>query len=213
MSIKNLVFDIGNVLIGFRWMDMLMEYGMEKTQARRFGRSVFDHPLWKEFDLENIPFGEVVERYVQAFPEQEKDIRFLLGHLELMPVGRPAVWQKIHELKAEGYRIYLLSNYSSVMLRAHTKDAAFWDEIDGGVISYQIHDIKPCPGIYQALLKKYQLLPGETVFFDDREENIKGAEREGIAGVQVFSEEQLLEELDRFYRLRGENIGDEQNMQ
>ena len=70
MKYKNLVFDIGGVLLGFRWHDMLTDdFGLAPDKADRFGHTIFGDPLWLEFDLENVPYGEVVRRYIEKYPE------------------------------------------------------------------------------------------------------------------------------------------------
>ena len=63
--------------------------------------------------------------------------------------------------------------------------------LDGGVISYQIHAIKPDHEIYETLLKRYGLKPEECVFLDDRLENVEGGKRAGMEAVQITSREML----------------------
>ena len=114
-----------------------------------------------------------------------------------MHVKCPDVWQRVHALKEKGYGIYLLSNYSKELFDKHTKDADFLKDIDGKVVSYEIHKVKPDPAIYQYLLEKYHLNPAECVFFDDRPENTKAAEELGIRSYTISSKEYLLELLDK----------------
>ena len=68
-------------------------------------------------------------------------------------------------------------------------------DLDGAVVSYQIHETKPDAAIYENLLEKYQLNPTECLFFDDRTENVEGAVNVGIAAKRVIGQEQLLEML------------------
>jgi FMN phosphatase YigB (HAD superfamily) len=103
-------------------------------------------------------------------------------------------------MKEKGYRIYLLSNYSEDFFRVHTKDASFMDELDGKVVSYEIHKIKPDAAIYMHLLDKYQLDAKECVFFDDRQENTKAAEELGIRSYTITSKEYLLSVLDAYLK-------------
>ena len=56
---------------------------------------------------------------------------------------------------------------------------------DGGVASCEVHLNKPDPRIYQALLDKYQLKAAESVFIDDRLDNVQAAFRLGFAGIQM----------------------------
>ncbi len=200
MTVKNLIFDIGNVLVGFRPVEMLREHGISEETIQELAEKVFGDPLWKEFDLENLSYQEVVDHYVLKYPELQEEIRWIFSHTELMPTYRPAVWEKLHLLKEDGYGIYLLSNYSSELLRSHLRLAGFWKDIDGAVVSYQLHSVKPEPVIYQKLLDRYQLKPEECVFFDDMEANIAGAEALGIHGELVIDEPQLLELLQIYHR-------------
>ena len=80
----------------------------------------------------------------------------------------------------------------------HTEGASFLEDIDGKVVSYEIHKIKPYPEIYRYLLDKYELNAQECVFFDDRPENTKTAEELGMKTYTITSKEYLLNVLDEF---------------
>ena len=47
-QIKNIIFDVGDVLLSYRWKYMLMDYGLTETEAVRIGTEMFDDPegLW-----------------------------------------------------------------------------------------------------------------------------------------------------------------------
>lgn len=196
--IKNLVFDVGNVLIEYRWHQMLLDYGLTKEEAAVAGPLFFEHETWKELDLGNMPVEDVIVQYEKQLPQYAELIRWFLTHLELMPIPRYDVWEKVHALKEKGYRIYLLSNYNEDFFRVHTEGASFLEDIDGKVVSYEIHKIKPDPEIYQYLLLKYELKPEECVFFDDRPENTKTAGELGMETYTISSREYLLDVLDKF---------------
>ena len=198
MKIKNLIFDVGNVLLEYRWNQMLLDYGLSKEEAAVAGPLFFEHEIWKELDLGNLSIEEVICLYEKALPQYAGLIRWFLTNLELMPVPRKDVWEKVHALKEKGYRIYLLSNYNDDFFRIHTQNADFLNDIDGKVVSYEIHKIKPDPAIYKYLLEKYDLKPEESAFFDDREENTQTAEKLGIQSYTITSKEYLLGVLDKF---------------
>ena len=103
--IKNLIFDVGNVLIEYRWHQMLLDYGLTKEEAAVAGPLFFEHETWKELDLGNMPVEDVICLYEQQLPQYAGLIRWFLTHLELMPVPRPDVWEKVHALKEKGYNV------------------------------------------------------------------------------------------------------------
>ena len=123
-----------------------------------------------------------------------------------MHIPRTDVWKKFHELKEKGYHIYLLSNYSSDLFHKHTKGASFLDDIDGMVVSYQVHVKKPEPEIYHCLLEKYGLKAEECIFFDDRAANTEAAEKLGIRSVTITSKEVLLEQMDTLLEQKSTDI-------
>ena len=196
--IKNIIFDVGDVLFEYRWKAMFMDHGLSEEKALAVGTSMFEDPMWKILDLAMLTHEEVTAEYVKKYPQYAADITWFLNHGEYMHVKRTDVWAKVHTLKKKGYKIYLLSNYSENLFEKHTKNAAFLNDIDGMVVSYQVHMAKPDERIYRYLLEKYHLQEKECVFFDDKEENTEAARKLGMEAITVTSKEQLLENLDTF---------------
>ena len=197
--IQNLIFDVGDVLLEYRWFEMLTkDYGLSDTEARRIGGEMFDNEIWVlGLDGGRLTLDEAIHEYEKKYPDDVEVIRWFLQNGEQMAVRRPEIWKKVAALKEKGYRIYLLSNYSDELFRIHTKGAEFLNVLDGGIVSYQVHALKPDREIYQILLGKYGLQADECLFFDDRAENVEGARTLGIQAVQVTSREMLNATLDK----------------
>lgn len=194
--IKNIIFDVGDVLLEYRWKDMLMDHGLSAGQASDVRKLLFDDPLWTELDLsDSTRYEKITAAYMEKYPSYADTIQWFFTHIEYMHVPRRDIWELVHKLKEKGYRLYLLSNYPEVMFRKHTEGAAFMADLDGAVVSYQVHKVKPDPAIYQALLGKYDLAAEECLFFDDRPQNTEAAEKLGIQAVTVTSREFLAEKL------------------
>ena len=70
-------------------------------------------------------------------------------------------------------------------------------DMSGGIISFQVKQIKPNAEIYQSLLRKYNLVADECLFFDDRADNTEGARKQGIHAITVTSRQFLVDELDK----------------
>ncbi|MBR2529789.1 MAG: HAD family phosphatase [Lachnospiraceae bacterium] len=194
--IKNLIFDVGGVLIGYRWKEMLMDdFGLSDEEAEKMGHMIFEDPIWREFDRGCVDIDSLVKHYISLHPDLAEDLkRFFYGD-DKMATEREAVWERMEQLKEKGYNIYILSNYSEYLFKKHTDPLPFRKIIDGGIVSYQTGAIKPEAQIYKHLLDKYALDPKECMFFDDIQENVDAAAALGIRAVLVTSEEALLRDL------------------
>lgn len=194
--IKNIIFDVGEVLMGYRWHDMLLDSGMTDAEANEIGPQLFSDSLWKGMDEGTISIPEAIEGFGKKFPNQADSIKWFISHGEYMNVPRPDVWKLVRQLKEKGYGIYLLSNYSEELFTKHTANADFMNVIDGRIVSYEVQLLKPDKKIYQALLNKYSLKANECIFFDDKIENVEAAIKEGIEAKQVSSKDHLIELLN-----------------
>ncbi|MBR6451111.1 MAG: HAD family phosphatase [Lachnospiraceae bacterium] len=196
--IRNLVFDIGGVLLGYRWEDILRRSGLSREEGLHVAGLIFADPLWYELDAGNITLADVRRLYPEKYPAYAHPISFILERPDEMPIPREKVWSYLKPLKEKGYGIYVLSNYGAELFTMHTKDAPFWKDVDGSVISYEVHACKPDREIYLALLEKYDLKAGECIFFDDRKSNVDGAVAVGMQGAVIGSEEELTGYLEKY---------------
>ena len=197
--IRNLIFDVGNVLLGYRWYEMLtQDYGLSHEEANRIGNEIFETDLWGvRLDGGKISFEEAIQEYRSLYPDDFPVIEWFLRNGKQMAVKRPEVWEKVVGLKKKGYKIYILSNYSDELFHQHTEGASFLDVLDGGVVSCQVKEIKPNRRIYEILLERYDLDPTECLFFDDRADNVEAARNLGFEAIQVTSQEMLNDTLKK----------------
>ena len=198
--IQNIIFDIGNVLASFRWKDLFKELGFTGDKFDRIAAATVLHPtMWNEFDRSLMPDEEIIARCIERAPEYEQEIRLLFSKTELLVEEYTYSYDWIKSLKEQGYSVYLLSNYGKTSFEAARDHGrlSFLPLVDGGVISYEVKIVKPEPGIYEALLAKYRLKAEESVFLDDRAENITAAEQLGFHGIVVESYKQAAEALNQ----------------
>ena len=184
--IKNIVFDIGNVLAAFCWRQYIEELGITGSTAERLAAATTQNPLWREVDRGVMSVDDIITAMIATDPEIEDVIRLFFRDRRrlVLEYDYSAGW--LRELKSCGYRIYLLSNYSEdhfAYIRNHFK---FFGLEDGMVISYQEKCLKPEARIYNILLDRYGLAAEECVFLDDTPENIEGARAVGMKGI-VFT--------------------------
>ena len=200
---KNIIFDVGDVLLDYRWQQMLMDYGLDESEAYRVGRELFDDPdgLWHEYDLGVKSQEEIIQEFEQKHPKDAEVIRWFISHGEYMHVARPAIWKLVHQLKEAGYHLYILSNYPETLFKKHTQYADFMDDMEGMVVSYMLHVGKPERIVYQTLCDRYGLNKEECLFFDDRAENVQGAIDFGMRAKRVLSAKGLAVDLEELLRL------------
>ena len=200
---KNIIFDVGDVLLDYRWQQMLMDYGLDESEAYRVGRELFDDPdgLWHEYDLGVKSQEEIIQEFEQKHPKDAEVIRWFISHGEYMHVARPAIWKLVHQLKEVGYHLYILSNYPEILFKKHTQYADFMDDMEGMVVSYMLHVGKPERVVYQTLCDRYGLNKEECLFFDDRAENVQGAIDFGMRAKRVLSAKELAADLEELLRL------------
>ena len=200
---KNIIFDVGDVLLDYRWQQMLMDYGLDESEAYRVGRELFDDPdgLWHEYDLGVKSQEEIIQEFEQKHPKDAEVIRWFISHGEYMHVARPAIWKLVHQLKEVGYHLYILSNYPEILFKKHTQYADFMDDMEGMVVSYMLHVGKPERVVYQTLCDRYGLNKEECLFFDDRAENVQGAIDFGMRAKRVLSAKGLAADLEELLRL------------
>ena len=188
--IRNIVFDIGNVLTDFRWKGFLVDKGFGEEMIRRIAKASVESPLWREFDRGAWTEEALMEEFIKMDPEIERELHLAYDDIRGMVTPRAYAIPWVKELKAKGYKVYYLSNFSDKAYRECSEALDFLPYMDGGVLSYREHLIKPDPAIYHLLLRRYGLRAEECVFLDDMKENVEAARAEGFAGIVFESKEQ-----------------------
>lgn len=194
--IKNIVFDIGNVLMDYnpdRYMDDL---GFDQITKDAVSSAMFCNPLWDESDRGVLTSEQLLSGFIANNPAFESAIRQAYTSVgdtvTLMPYTLP--W--IESLKSRGYRLYILSNYADRTYQLSQHKMAFLPYMDGVVFSYRCHLIKPQQEIYRHLCTTHSLNPSETVFLDDRSENVDGAQKYGLHSIHFQNYSQASQELE-----------------
>ena len=178
--IRNIVLDIGNVLAAFCWREVFEELGFYKEIQAELAEATVKSNLWLELDRSARPDAEIMADCIAAAPHLRSEITLFFGHLAETVREFPYAASWIKDLKARGYRVYLLSNYGKTVYGLTHKGLSFLPLVDGQVFSYQVKSVKPEALIYQTLLDTHGLAPEECLFFDDAPRNVEGAKRVGI---------------------------------
>ena len=195
--IKNVIFDIGNVLTDFRWAEFLADKGFSEEEVQRIANASVLTPIWAEMDRGAWSFEEVMAGFIKNDPEIEKELHQAFDDMTDIVRLRDYAIPWVKELKEKGYSVYYLSNFSEKIERESIAGLAFREEMDGGILSWKEKVIKPDPTIYRLLLERYSLVPEESVFIDDLPVNVEAGKKLGIHGIVFQSKEQVEEELKK----------------
>lgn len=173
---KNVVFDLGRVVFA-------QDPAKSTAEFKQFFSYVSLTPMpqfWTDYDMGVLSFDQVAEA-LAAYRGVESEfaremISIAIGKQEtIAPTAK-----LIAELKAEGYKLYVLSNMSREFIDFLRKQEVY-SNFDGDVVSCEVGVVKPMPEIYDLLLERFELDPAETIFIDDRKENVEAAAAKGIA--------------------------------
>lgn len=195
MMIKTIIFDIGNVLVGFAWKPYFESFGYTEDTLKRIEAATVGSVVWNEYDRGYMTDGEILEAFIQNDPGIEKELRESLANIKGMLIKYDYAIPWIQDLKGKGYQVLVLSNFSHKACKDCAEALDFLPYTDGGILSYQDHVIKPDAAIYELLLSRYRLLPSECVFMDDIARNVEGALAAGMHSFVFQNREQALEEL------------------
>ena len=138
-----------------------------------------------------------LKQFQELDPQDAEDIEKVIKGSGQTIRKRPYADTWVKYLKSKGYHVYILSNYSSYMLDHTKKELTFRREMDGEVFSCYAKQLKPDAEIYQIILNKYQLKPEECVFIDDRPENCRGAQEQGIHTICFKDFKQVTADLEK----------------
>ena len=197
MKVKNIIFDLGGVLIDWNpeyiYLDAFK--GNRKKMEKFFDEvCTFD---WNENQDAGYPLANATEDRIALFPEQADLIRMYYGRWEEMLrgsiSGTVSILKKI--VSNNDYRVFALTNWSAETFPIALKRFDFLHWFEGIVVSGTEKTRKPFPEIYETTLERYDLKACESIFIDDNERNVAAANQLGIQTIKFLNPHQLEKDL------------------
>lgn len=193
-TIKNIIFDLGDVIINIdvplaaRSFAELSNRPLEEVQAL-----IHQNEVFKKFEtgqLSATDFRAYIRELLQQ-PDWSDELIDEAWNSLLLDIP-PQRIEKIQELAQKGYRLFLLSNTSSIhidkvnkILHQTTGIEQLDDLFEKLFLSYEMGVMKPHPDIYHGVLTEAGLLAHESLFLDDNADNIRAAAACGIQTIHV----------------------------
>ena len=195
--VKNIIFDIGNVLIKFDPLAYLVQEYQDFETVMILYREVFQSEEWALLDEGLIDEDEAVKRVSDRIPKFKDTVAKLIQSWEYFLIEDMKASVYFFKLfKEMGYKLYALSNYPKRGFLYTQEKYDFFKLFDGKVISYEVKKLKPDAEIYNSLLKRYSLKPEECIFIDDSYPNVEAARALGMKAVHFRQTSQFLEVLE-----------------
>ena len=197
MKVKNIIFDLGGVLIDWNpeyvYLDAFK--GNRKKMEKFFDEvCTFD---WNENQDAGYPLANATEDRIALFPEQADLIRMYYGRWEEMLrgsiSGTVSILKKI--VSNNDYKVFALTNWSAETFPIALKRFDFLHWFEGIVVSGTEKTRKPFPEIYETTLERYDLKACESIFIDDNERNVAAANQLGIQTIKFLNPHQLEKDL------------------
>ena len=180
-EIKNVIFDMGQVLLTFTPEGILAPHFPEEERREAARRVIFESGDWALTDTGRVEEETLLARWIAALPGEEEALRALMARWydAMEPVA--GMTELVAELREAGYRCFLLSN-TSPRFGEYAHRHQCLRMLDGCLISGELGIVKPDPAIFRALLERFDLRGEECFFVDDAPRNVAGAAACGIRG-------------------------------
>lgn len=182
--IKNIVFDMGKVLVGYDGMRVCEHFIENEHDRKRVHTAVFVSPEWVMMDMGLLKDEQALQSIDARLPERLHEVAAtclrewhhycMWTYPEMEPVVR--------RLKERGFGIYLCSNAAIRLLDCYQEVIPAVDCFDGLLFSADVKCMKPQKEIYEHLFARFHLKPEECFFIDDVPVNIEGARACGMDG-------------------------------
>lgn len=179
--IRHIIFDMGGVLVtidhregirrftdlGIREAERLLD---PYRQSGPFG-------ALEQGDIGTEEFRAAMSR-LAARPLSREDCAWAwLGYIREAPARN---LDALARLRRQGYHLLLLSNMNPFINEYLERELHLSTYFDACYRSFEIHRMKPDPGVFELILEREGILPQETLLVDDGEQNCATARTLGL---------------------------------
>ena len=196
MTIKNIVFDVGNVIVKWSPLDIVSAtFDVEEEAAQKLAQDIFSHQIWLDLNKGRHSESEAKLAYQTqlqlSVPETDRLFDNVKASLSLLE----GTEDMMKELKESGYGIYALTDNVHEIVAFLKNKYSFWSLFDNAIVSAEWDVLQPNPRIYQLVVEQCNVEASESVFLDDMPANVEGAKTEGFHAFQFSTAKKAREDL------------------
>lgn len=199
--IKNIIFDLGNVVFKLKFENVIKKFTKNEEEIKLLKSAIFDSEEWLKLDDGAITKEDAINVMISNLPENLHNIcrEIMKCWTKEGLVLNEQTIEFVKKLREKGYHTFILSN-APLEIPDFLEEMKVLQYFDGKVISAVEKLSKPDIRIYELLLKRFNLVPEECLFIDDRSENIESAIKCGINGyIFNYNEfDKFLEEIKKY---------------
>lgn len=181
---KNIIFDLGGVVVDFKPRDFLMDHFLNKSAEDEVFDLTFGSKEWEELDRGVISRGTANRLMLENAAERGRtfEVQAVIDEWQSILHTNKRTVKTMCKLKLAGYRLYYLSNISQDVID-EIRQRDFFPLFDGGIASCDVHLCKPEPEIFTTLMQTCHLAYDESIFVDDNKANAQAGYNLGITGI------------------------------
>ena len=196
--IKNIIFDLGNVLLNFKPNEFLLRFTDDVEYIDQFVTKILRSLEWLDLDRGTISIEDAKNNFISQYPKEVDFLTLFFNHWMEMLTPIEENIKILKDLRDLEYSTYILSNYIKEAYIFIKNKYDIFSLFDGQIISGFEKTIKPEKAIYLKLLNRYHLIPEESLFIDDILFFLKPAKKLGLETIWNQPKTDLWEELRKF---------------
>lgn len=183
MKIKNIIFDVGNVMV--RWAPHeIISSILPQMDSVAFFKKMY--PVWIELNLGKLSEIQAIEQYQKLFNLPKEIITELMNELKFQQIPLDGSIELLNKLQGYSISLFSITDNTKEIMQYHQIHSAFPKYFKDIIVSADIGILKPDPKIYLHLLNKHDLKASESLFIDDVILNVEGAVQVGMHGMQFI---------------------------
>ena len=192
------LFDLGGVF--FDWdPNHFFKDIFDTSDERKYFLTEVCNDEWNVKQDAGRTIAEAESELIPKFPQYEKQIKmYYKYHRKMLKGTFDESIKVLKKLKKQNYECFVLSNWAAETFVGMTDDYPFLQLFDGLLISGEDKLMKPDSAIYELAINRFNLNPNETVFIDDKLENIQAAKNLKILTIHLTDPSKIEYEINKF---------------